>query len=130
MACMRTTLAITFAAVFGILALTAVTQQFPLKQDVEILKQAPMHPEKVKEGLYIIRGPALPCMVGCKSGETGDGLIHESTRSTFSRRTELLVRTRSAWPSLAGSVFACYFENSFVRSANTRIAEISESREI
>ena len=45
---MRTTLAITFAAVFGILALTAVTQQFPLKQDVEILKQAPMHPEKVK----------------------------------------------------------------------------------
>ena len=75
---MRITLALTFAVVFGILALTAVTQQLPLKQDVEILKQAPMHPEKVKEGLYIIRGPALPCMVGCKPGETGDGLIHES----------------------------------------------------
>jgi len=31
MARMRATLAITFAAVFGILALTAVTPQFPLK---------------------------------------------------------------------------------------------------
>ena len=47
---MRITLAIAFAAVFGILALTATPQQFPLKQDLEVLKQAPMHPEKVKEG--------------------------------------------------------------------------------
>jgi cyclase len=32
----------------------------------------------VKEGLYVIRGPFLPCMTGCRPGQTGDGLIHES----------------------------------------------------
>ena len=34
-------------------------------------------PIKVKDGLYIIRGPAMPCMTGCRPG-AGDGLIHES----------------------------------------------------
>ena len=104
MACMRTTLAITFAAVFGILALTVVTQQFPLKQDVEILKQAPMHPEKVKEGLYIIRGPALPCMVGCKPGETGDGLIHESGDVAVRVTPEGLILVDDKFPEQAAEV--------------------------
>jgi glyoxylase-like metal-dependent hydrolase (beta-lactamase superfamily II) len=37
-----------------------------------------MRADKVKEGLYVIRGPFLPCMTGCRPGQTGDGLIHES----------------------------------------------------
>jgi len=104
MARMRITLAITFAAVFGILPLTAVTREFPLKQDVEILKQAPMQPEKVKEGLYIIRGPALPCMVGCKPGETGDGLIHESGDVAVRVTPEGLILVDDRFPDQAAEV--------------------------
>src|SRR5438132_13675164 len=56
----------------------AIAQQFPLKQNVEVLTEGPMRAVKVKDGLYIIRGPFLPCMTGCRPGQTGDGLIHES----------------------------------------------------
>jgi cyclase len=66
------------AALLGAIALGAVAAQLPLKQNVEILKEAPMRADKVKEGLYVIRGPFLPCMTGCRPGQTGDGLIHES----------------------------------------------------
>lgn len=38
----------------------------------------PMWIEKVRDGLYIIRGPIVfGCMLGCKSGEAGDGVLHE-----------------------------------------------------
>jgi glyoxylase-like metal-dependent hydrolase (beta-lactamase superfamily II) len=62
-------------ALFGALAIAG---QLPLRQNVEILKEGPMRADKVKEGLYVIRGPFLPCMTGCRPGQTGDGLIHES----------------------------------------------------
>ena len=75
---MRQTLALTFAALFGILTVVTMTGQFPLKQNVEILKEGPMRADRVKDGLYVIRGPFLPCMTGCRPGQTGDGLIHES----------------------------------------------------
>src|SRR6185369_7873777 len=35
-------------------------------------------PRQVRDGLYVIRGPAMPCMAGCRPGDKGDGLIHES----------------------------------------------------
>jgi cyclase len=75
---MRTNLAIALAGVFGLLTIAAVTGQLPLKHNIELLKQGPMRADKVKAGLYVIRGPFLPCMVGCRPGEVGDGLIHES----------------------------------------------------
>jgi cyclase len=62
-------------ALFGTLAIAG---QLALRQNVEILKEGPMRADKVKEGLYVIRGPFLPCMTGCRPGQTGDGLIHES----------------------------------------------------
>ena len=74
----RSTVLLALAALFGTLTISVLTQQFPLKQDVEILKEAPMRADKVKEGLYVIRGPFLPCMTGCRPGQTGDGLVHES----------------------------------------------------
>src|SRR3954464_14241333 len=38
----------------------------------------PMWIEKVKDGLYLIRGPIdAGCMLGCKPGQTGDGVLHE-----------------------------------------------------
>jgi glyoxylase-like metal-dependent hydrolase (beta-lactamase superfamily II) len=75
---MRKTAAAICAAIFGVLTIAALTAQLPLRQNVEILKEAPMRADKVKEGLYVIRGPFLPCMTGCRPGQTGDGLIHES----------------------------------------------------
>ena len=67
--------------IFGLVstvALVALAGQLPLKQNVEILKEAPMRADRVKDGLYVIRGPFLPCMTGCRPGQAGDGLIHES----------------------------------------------------
>jgi glyoxylase-like metal-dependent hydrolase (beta-lactamase superfamily II) len=65
-------------AALGLVAAAALTQQFPLKQDTEKLAQGPMRIDKVKEGLYVIRGPFLPCTPsGCKPNGPDDGLIHE-----------------------------------------------------
>ena len=73
---MRRALPAAFAIVFALVVSATFAQK--LKQDVEILKEGPMRADKVKNGLYVIRGPFLPCMTGCRPGQTGDGLIHES----------------------------------------------------
>ena len=75
---MRKIVAIVAAVCFGICAAVVVSGQLPLKQAVEILREGPIRADKVKDGLYVIRGPFLPCMTGCRPGQTGDGLIHES----------------------------------------------------
>ena len=75
---MRKTVATVFAACVGLFTIVALTQPLPLRQQLEILKEGPIRADKVKEGLYVIRGPFLPCMTGCRPGQTGDGLIHES----------------------------------------------------
>ena len=44
--------------IFGLVstvALVALAGQLPLKQNVEILKEAPMRADRVKDGLYVIR---------------------------------------------------------------------------
>ncbi|MGB7219750.1 MAG: MBL fold metallo-hydrolase [Vicinamibacterales bacterium] len=75
---MRISLAIACAAVVALLSVGALTQQFPLKQDVERLAQGPMRVDRVKEGLYVIRGPFLKCGTrGCRPNGPDDGLIHE-----------------------------------------------------
>jgi cyclase len=74
---MRRTLVVC-VGIFGALTAATLTQQLPLKQKVEILRMGNMRADKVKDGLYVIRGPFLPCMTGCLPGQTGDGLIHES----------------------------------------------------
>jgi hypothetical protein len=74
---MRTALAVAFVGTAG-LAAVATQQRLPLKRDLEILKERPMRADKVKDGLFVIRGPFLPCMRGCAPGQTGDGLMHES----------------------------------------------------
>lgn len=75
---MRKHLAIVGVTLFGLFTVAALTQQFPLKQDVEILKEGPIRADRVKDGLYVIRGPFMYCMTGCRPGQTGDGLVHES----------------------------------------------------
>lgn len=95
--------AILFVVIAGVAALA---QQFPLKQNVEILTQGPMRADKVKEGLYVIRGPFLPCMTGCRPGQTGDGLIHESGDVAVRVTSEGLIVVDDKFASQAADVFA------------------------
>jgi cyclase len=74
----RPALALACTGLFALLTAGVVTQKLPLKQQVEILQEGPIRADKVKDGLFVIRGPFLPCMTGCRPGQTGDGLIHES----------------------------------------------------
>lgn len=75
---MRIRLAPGLAATLALLAATAFTQQLPLKQELERLVQGPMRIDKVKDGLYVIRGPFNACTTrGCTPNGPDDGLIHE-----------------------------------------------------
>ncbi|MEQ1575489.1 MAG: MBL fold metallo-hydrolase [Vicinamibacterales bacterium] len=74
----RTLVLATLAAVAGLTAVVA-SQQSPLKQDLEILVRGPARIDKVKDGLYVVRGPFVPCGTrGCRPGGADDGLIHEA----------------------------------------------------
>jgi cyclase len=75
---MRMAIAGALATVWALWTASTLSQQLPLKQQVESLKEGPMRADRVKDGLYVIRGPFLPCMTGCRPGQTSDGLIHES----------------------------------------------------
>src|SRR5215475_65899 len=79
--------------------------QLPLKQQVEILKQGPMRADEVKDGLYVIRGPFLACMTGCRPGQTGDGLIHESGDVAVRVTREGLIVVDDKFASQAADVF-------------------------
>jgi len=103
---MRKAMALSFAAVFSASAAVTLSQPFPLKQNVEILKEAPLRADKVKEGLYVIRGPFLPCMTGCRPGQTGDGLIHESGDVAVRVTPEGLIVVDDKFASQAAEVFA------------------------
>ncbi len=52
---------------------TIDTPQLPYEQ----LTPRPMWIEKVKDGLYLIRGPLGPCMDACRPGAPRDGVLHE-----------------------------------------------------
>src|SRR6185369_14095770 len=100
---MRSLLALASVVALGLLA---AAQQFPLKQNVEVLTEAPMRPVKVKDGLYIIRGPAMPCMTGCRPGDKGDGLIHESGDVAVRVTPDGLIVVDDKFASQAADVFA------------------------
>ena len=75
---MRPSTTLRILAALALVAAVALTQQFPLKQNTENLTRGPMRTEKVKDGLYVIRGPFLPCGTrGCRPNGPDDGLIHE-----------------------------------------------------
>ena len=87
-------------------AAAAVAQQFSLKQNVEVLKEGPIRADKVKDGLYVIRGPFLPCMTGCRPGQAGDGLIHESGDVAVRVTPDGLIVVDDKFASQAAEVFA------------------------
>jgi hypothetical protein len=66
---MRISSVLRFLGALGLIAFMALTQQYPLKQQTEKLVRGPMRIDKVKEGLYVIRGPFVPCATrGCRPG--------------------------------------------------------------
>ena len=65
-----------------------------------------MRADKVKDGLYVIRGPFLPCMTGCRPGQTGDGLIHESGDVAVRVTPDGLIVVDDKFASQAADVFA------------------------
>jgi glyoxylase-like metal-dependent hydrolase (beta-lactamase superfamily II) len=101
---MRRALLLVLVAAAGTAVLAA--QQRLLKQNVEILKEGRIRADKVKEGLYVIRGPFLPCMTGCRPGQTGDGLIHESGDVAVRVTSEGLIVVDDKFASQAADVFA------------------------
>jgi cyclase len=92
---------------FALASAAARTQQFPLEQNLEILTEAPMRADKVKDGLFVIRGPFLPCMTGCRPGQPpGDGLIHESGDVAVRVTREGLIVVDDKFASQAADVLA------------------------
>jgi glyoxylase-like metal-dependent hydrolase (beta-lactamase superfamily II) len=68
---MRLLLAVAFASVLAVLTIHALGQQ-PLKPE-------PMRIEKVKENLFVVRGPFNACAPnGCGPNGVDDGLLHEA----------------------------------------------------
>jgi glyoxylase-like metal-dependent hydrolase (beta-lactamase superfamily II) len=102
---MRAARAVAFLSIAG-LAAVAAQQRFPLRQDLEILQEGPMRADRVEDGLYVIRGPFLPCMRGCPPGQTGDGLIHESGDVALRVTPAGLIVVDDKFPDQAAEVLA------------------------
>jgi glyoxylase-like metal-dependent hydrolase (beta-lactamase superfamily II) len=102
---MRLALAVTLIATLGLTAV-ATQGQLPLKQDLEILAEGPMRADRVKDGLYVIRGPFLYCMRGCPPGQKGDGLVHESGDVALRVTPAGLIVVDDKFPDQAAEVLA------------------------
>ena len=102
---MRLAVALALAVTLG-LAVVATQTRIPLKQDLEILTEGPMRADRVKDGLYVIRGPFLYCMRGCPPGQKGDGLVHESGDVALRVTPAGLVVVDDKFPDQAADVLA------------------------
>jgi glyoxylase-like metal-dependent hydrolase (beta-lactamase superfamily II) len=104
---MRTSSIIRFLAALGLIAFTAFTQQYPLRQQTEKLVRGPVRIDKVKDGLYVIRGPFVPCATrGCKPGGPDDGLIHEPGDVALRVTPEGLILIDDKYPENVDDVLA------------------------
>jgi glyoxylase-like metal-dependent hydrolase (beta-lactamase superfamily II) len=75
---MRLTLVFATLAVLAALAVTTRTTAQELRQNVEVLQAGPTRIDSIRDGLYVIRGPFVPCTTrGCRPNGPDDGLIHE-----------------------------------------------------
>jgi len=104
---MRLSTALRILAALALVTAAALTQQFPLKQNTEKLARGPMRTEKVKDGLYVIRGPFLPCGTrGCRPNGPDDGLIHEPGDVALRVTSEGLILIDDKYPENVPDVLA------------------------
>jgi cyclase len=100
-------IALAAATLLTVFATAALTQQLPLKQDVERLAAGPMRTQKVKDGLYVIRGPFLPCGTrGCRPNGPDDGLIHEAGDVAVRVTPDGLIVVDDKYPEMVNDVIA------------------------
>jgi len=104
---MRPSTTLRILAALTLVAAAALTQQFPLKQNTEKLARGPMRTEKVKDGLYVVRGPFLPCGTrGCRPNGPDDGLIHEPGDVAVRVTSEGLILIDDKYPENVPDVLA------------------------
>ena len=104
---MRWTSAIRMVGAFALVAAVALTQQYPLKQITEKVSPGPVRIDKVKEGLYVIRGPFLACGTrGCQPNGSDDGLIHEPGDVALRVTPEGLILVDDKYPENVADVLA------------------------
>ena len=104
---MRPSTTLRILAALALVTVAALTQQFPLKQNTEKLARGPMRTEKVKDGLYVIRGPFLPCGTrGCRPNGPDDGLIHEPGDVALRVTPEGLILIDDKYPENVPDVLA------------------------
>lgn len=104
---MRRSTTLRILAALALVAAGALTQQFPLKQNTEKLARGPMRTERVKDGLYVIRGPFLPCGTrGCRPNGPDDGLIHEPGDVALRVTPEGLILIDDKYPENVADVLA------------------------
>jgi cyclase len=104
---MRPSTTLRILAALAVVAAAALTQQFPLKQNTEKLARGPMRTEKVKDALYVIRGPFLPCGTrGCRPNGPDDGLIHEPGDVALRVTPEGLILIDDKYPENVPDVLA------------------------
>lgn len=104
---MRPSTTLRILAALALATAAALTQQFPLKQNTEKLARGPMRTEKVKDGLYVIRGPFLPCGTrGCRPNGPDDGLIHEPGDVAVRVTSEGLILIDDKYPENVPDVLA------------------------
>lgn len=104
---MRRSTTLRILAALALVAAGALTQQFPLKQNTEKLARGPMRTERVKDGLYVIRGPFLPCGTrGCRPNGPDDGLIHEPGDVALRVTPEGLILIDDKYPENVADILA------------------------
>jgi cyclase len=104
---MRPSSTLRVLAALALVTAAALTQQYPLKQSTKKLARGPMRTEKVKDGLYVIRGPFLPCGTrGCRPNGPDDGLIHEPGDVALRVTPEGLILIDDKYPENVADVLA------------------------
>ena len=95
------------SALFLLFSVAVLTQQFPLRHEVERLTAGPMRTQKVKDGLYVIRGPFVACTTrGCRPNGPDDGLIHEAGDVAVRVTSDGLIVVDDKYPEMVSDVIA------------------------
>ncbi|MGE3404944.1 MAG: MBL fold metallo-hydrolase, partial [Vicinamibacterales bacterium] len=104
---MQTLRVAVFAAILAAGSAALLSQQLPLKQDLEILQAGPARVDKVKDGLFVVRGPFVPCTTrGCRPNGPDDGLIHEAGDVAVRVTPEGLILVDDKYPEFVPEVLA------------------------
>jgi cyclase len=85
----------------------ALSQQSPLKHVPEVLTAGPARIDRVKDGLFVVRGPFVPCTTrGCRPNGPDDKLIHEAGDVAVRVTPQGLILIDDKYPEFVDEVLA------------------------